>query len=31
MGFEPMIPIFERKKAFLALDRVATVIGWEIL
>jgi hypothetical protein len=27
MEFEPMIPAFERAKAFHALDRAATVIG----
>jgi hypothetical protein len=27
MGFEPMIPVFERAKAFHALDRTATIIG----
>jgi hypothetical protein len=27
VGFEPMIPVFEREKAVHALDRAATVIG----
>jgi hypothetical protein len=27
VGFEPMIPAFERAKAVHALDRAATVIG----
>jgi hypothetical protein len=27
VGFEPMIPAFERAKAVHALDRTATVIG----
>jgi hypothetical protein len=27
MGFEPMIPVFERAKTVHALDRAATVIG----
>jgi hypothetical protein len=27
MGFEPMIPVFERAKKFHALDRAAIVIG----
>jgi hypothetical protein len=27
MGFEPTIPVFERAKAFRALDRKASVIG----
>jgi hypothetical protein len=27
MGFEPTIPVFERAKAFYALDRAAAVIG----
>jgi hypothetical protein len=27
VGFEPKIPVFERAKAFRALDRAATVIG----
>jgi hypothetical protein len=27
VGFEPMIPVFERAKTFHALDRAATVIG----
>jgi hypothetical protein len=27
VGFEPMIPVFERVKTFHALDRAATVIG----
>jgi hypothetical protein len=26
MGFEPRIPVFERKKTLHALDRAATVI-----
>jgi hypothetical protein len=28
VGFEPMIPVFERAKTVHALDRAATVIGW---
>jgi hypothetical protein len=27
VGLEPKIPVFEREKAFHALDHVATVIG----
>jgi hypothetical protein len=27
VGLEPMIPMFKREKAALALDRAATVIG----
>jgi hypothetical protein len=27
VGFEPAIPVFERAKAFHALDHVATVTG----
>jgi hypothetical protein len=27
VGFEPMIPVFERAKTVHALDRTATVIG----
>jgi hypothetical protein len=27
VGFEPMIPVFERAKTAHALDRAATVIG----
>jgi hypothetical protein len=27
VGFESAIPVFERKKTVLALDRAATVIG----
>jgi hypothetical protein len=27
VGFEPMIPAFEREKTFHASDRAATVIG----
>jgi hypothetical protein len=27
VGFEPMIPAFERAKTVYALDRAATVIG----
>jgi hypothetical protein len=27
VGFEPMIPVFERAKTSLASDRVTTVIG----
>jgi hypothetical protein len=27
MGFEPTVPVFEPVKAFLALDRAATVIA----
>jgi hypothetical protein len=27
VGFEPTIPVFERAKAFHALDRAATVTG----
>jgi hypothetical protein len=27
VGFDPMIPAFERAKTFYALDRVAPVIG----
>jgi hypothetical protein len=27
VGFEPMIPVFERAKTDLVLDRAATVIG----
>jgi hypothetical protein len=27
VGFEPMIPVFERSKTVHALDRAATVIG----
>jgi hypothetical protein len=27
VGFEHMIPVFEREKTFHALDRAATVIG----
>jgi hypothetical protein len=27
VGFEPMIPSFERVKTVLALDRAATLIG----
>jgi hypothetical protein len=27
VGFEPMIPVFERAKAVHALDRAVTVIG----
>jgi hypothetical protein len=27
VGFEPMIPVFERAKTVHALDRAATVIG----
>jgi hypothetical protein len=27
VGFEPMIPVFERAKTVRALDRAATVIG----
>jgi hypothetical protein len=27
VGFEPMIPVFERAKTVLALDRAATVTG----
>jgi hypothetical protein len=28
VGFEPMIPVFERAKTVHALDRAATVIGF---
>jgi hypothetical protein len=31
VGFEPMIPIFQRAKTFHALDRAATVIGKYVL
>jgi hypothetical protein len=31
VGFEPMIPVFERAKAVHALDRAATVIGDDLL
>jgi hypothetical protein len=27
VGFEPMIPMFEREKTVYVLDRAATVIG----
>jgi hypothetical protein len=27
VGFEPMIPVFEREKTFHDLDRAATAIG----
>jgi hypothetical protein len=27
MGFEPMIPVFERAKAFHVLNSTATVVG----
>jgi hypothetical protein len=30
VGFEPTIPVFERKKTVYALDRAATVIGYFI-
>jgi hypothetical protein len=30
VGYEPMIPAFERAKTFHALDRAATVIGNDI-
>jgi hypothetical protein len=29
VGFEPTIPVFERVKAFYALDRAVTVVGLE--
>jgi hypothetical protein len=31
MGYEPMIPVFERVKTVHALDRAATVIGFDFL
>jgi hypothetical protein len=31
VGFEPMIPVFERAKTFHALDRAATVIGKNVI
>jgi hypothetical protein len=31
VGFEPMIPAFERAKTVHALDRAATVIGYDLL
>jgi hypothetical protein len=30
VGFEPMIPVFERAKTVHALDRAATVIGNQV-
>jgi hypothetical protein len=31
VGFESTIPVFERAKTVYALDRAATVIGYELL
>jgi hypothetical protein len=31
VGFEPTIPVFERAKTVHALDRVATVIGFDAM
>jgi hypothetical protein len=31
VGFESTIPVFERAKAFHALDRAATVIGIAVI
>jgi hypothetical protein len=31
VGFEPMIPVFERAKTVHALDRAVTVIGWYLV
>jgi hypothetical protein len=31
VGFEPMIPVFERAKTVLTLDCAATVIGLKLL